>query len=88
MDQGGKLACSFTFTDMLLRKHKYVIESTGADSPSQNGAIKIYNVKLAVRTQTWLFGSGLPAKYWSSVLVHLVYLHNRLAHNVTRKGVD
>ncbi len=82
-DQGGKLARSFTFIDMLLRKHKYVIEPTGADSPSQNGAVEIYNPKLVVHTQTLLFGSGLPAKYWSSALVHLVYLHNRLVHNVT-----
>jgi hypothetical protein len=47
--------------DMLLRKHKYVIEPTGVDSPSQNGAVKIYNAKLGVYTQTLLFGSGLPA---------------------------
>jgi hypothetical protein len=45
-DQGGKLARSFAFMDMLLRKHKYVIEPTGVDSPLQNGAVKIYNAKL------------------------------------------
>jgi hypothetical protein len=61
-DQGGELARSFTFSDLLLRKHKYVIEPTGADSPSQNGAVEIYNAKLAVCTRTLLFGSGLPAK--------------------------
>jgi hypothetical protein len=38
-DQGGELACLFAFTDMLLRKHKYVIEPTGANSSSQNGAV-------------------------------------------------
>jgi hypothetical protein len=85
MDQGGELACLFAFTDMLLRKHKYVIEPTGVDSPLQNGADEIYNPKLAVRTQTLLFGSGLPAKYWSSALVNSVYLHNRLVHTVTPK---
>ena len=37
-----------------------------------------------MRTRTLLFGSGLPAKYWSSALVHVVYLHNRLVHTVTR----
>jgi hypothetical protein len=57
----------------------------GADSPSQNGAVEIYNAKLAVRTRTLLFGSGLPAKFWSSALVHAVYLHNRLVHTVTRR---
>ncbi len=84
-DQGGELACSFAFTDMLLRKHKYVIEPRGAGSLLQNGTVEIYNAKLVVRTQTLLFGFGLPAKYWSSALVHTVYLHNRLVHNITCK---
>lgn len=42
-DQGGELARSFAYSDLLLR--------TGADSPSQNGAVEIYNAKLAVRTR-------------------------------------
>ena len=83
-DQGGELARLFAYSDLLLRKHKYVFEPTGADSPSQNWAVEIYNAKLAVHTRTLLFGSGLPAKYWSSTLVHTVYLHNRLVHTVTR----
>ncbi len=49
-DQGGELARSFNFTDMILRRHKYVAEPTGADSPSQNGAVEIYHTKLAIRT--------------------------------------
>ncbi len=61
-----------------------MIEPTGADSPSQNGAAEIYNGKLAVRARTLLFGSGLPAKFWSSALLHAVYLHNRLVHTVTQ----
>jgi len=61
------------------------LEPTGADSPSQNGSVKVYNHKLAVRARTLLYGSGLPAKYWSAALLHLVYLHNRLVHAVTRK---
>jgi hypothetical protein len=83
-DQGGELARSFAYSDLLLRKHKYVVEPMDADSPSKNGAVEIYNAKLAMRTRTLLFGSGLPAKYWSSALVHTVYLHNRLVHTVTR----
>jgi hypothetical protein len=57
----------------------------GADSPSQNGAVKIYNAKLAVRTRTLLFGFRLPAKYGLLALIHSVYFHNRLVHNVTQK---
>ncbi len=52
--------------------------------PIWNIMSEIYNAKLAVRTRTLLFGSGLPAKYWSSALVHAVYLHNRLVHTVSR----
>ncbi len=84
-DQGGELARSTTLLDNLLPQHNYVIEPTGADSPSQNGAVEIYNGKLAVRTRSLLFGSGLPAKYWSLALLHSVYLHNQLVHTVTKK---
>ena len=35
-DQGGELARSKSFRDMMLSKFGYVVEPTGADSPSQN----------------------------------------------------
>jgi len=69
---------------MLLRDHHYTLETTGADSPSQNGAVEIYNDKFAVHTRTLLNGSGLPAKFWSAALLHSVYLHNRLVHSETK----
>jgi hypothetical protein len=84
-DQGGKLACSFALSDLLLRNYHYVLEPTRADSPSKNGAVETYNNKLAIRTRTLLYGSGLPAKYWSLALQHAIYLHNRLVHAVTKK---
>ena len=68
---------------MLLRTFHYTIEPPGEDSPSQNGAAKIYNNKFAVRTRTLLYGSGLPTTFWSSALLHSVYLHNRLVHQET-----
>ena len=83
-DQGGELARSSDFQDMLLRDYHYTLEPTGADSPSQNGAVEIYNDKFAVRTRTLLYGSGLPAKFWSAALLHSVYLHNRLVHSETK----
>jgi hypothetical protein len=61
------------------------MEPTGADSPSQNGAVEIYNDKLAICARTLLYGSGLPAKYWSAALLHSVYLANCLVHTVTKK---
>jgi hypothetical protein len=84
-NQVGKLARSSALSDLLLQKHRYVLEPTGADSPSQNGTVEIYNRKLVVRTRTLLYGSGLPAKYWSSALLHLVYLRNRLVHTTTKR---
>jgi hypothetical protein len=69
---------------MLLRDFHYTLEPTCADSPSQNGAVEIYNDKFAVRTRTLLYGSGLPAKFWSAALLHSVYLHNRLVHSKTK----
>ena len=75
-DQGGELAHSVAFQDLLLRNFHYTLEPTGADSPSQNDAVETYNDKFAVRARTLLYGSGLPAKYWSTALLHLVYLHN------------
>lgn len=84
-DQGGKLAGSSALSNMILRNHSYVFEPTGADSPSQNGQAEIYNDKLAVRKRTLLYGAGLPATYWSSALLHAVYLHNRLVHSVTKR---
>jgi hypothetical protein len=83
-DQSGELAHSSALGDLLLRKHRYVLEPTGSDSPPQNGAVEIYNGKLAVRTCSLLYISGLPAKYWSSALLHSVYLHNRLVHTTTK----
>jgi len=84
-DQGGELARSLVLSDLVLRTHNYVLEPTGADSPSQNGSVEIYNAELAVRARTLLYGSGLPTKYWSSALLHSVYLHNGMVHAATRK---
>jgi hypothetical protein len=67
----------------MLTEFGYVVEPTGADSPSQNGSAKIYNNTLAVKVRTLLYGSGLPAKFWSAALLHAVYLHNRLVHSAT-----
>jgi hypothetical protein len=61
------------------------MEPTGADSPLQNGSVEIYNDKLSVRTWTLLYGTGLPAKFWSAALLHSVYLHNWMVHTVVKK---
>jgi len=84
-DQGGELARSAAYRELMLNTFGYVVEPTGADSPSQNGGAEIYNNTLAVKTRTLLYGTGLPAKFWSIALLHSVYLHNRLVHSATNK---
>jgi hypothetical protein len=86
-DQGGELARSTTLPDNLLRQHNYIIEPTGANSPSQNGAVEIYNGKLAVCTHSLLFGSGLLAKIpeWRSWIqgAYLIQLNGQVVNTIT-----
>jgi hypothetical protein len=70
---------------MLFHEFGYVMELMRSDSPSQKGAVEVYNGHLAVKVQTLLYMSGLPPKFWLAVLLHMVYLHNRLVHLVTHK---
>jgi hypothetical protein len=70
---------------MMLKDFGYMVEPTGADSPSQNGGAEIYNNMLAVKVRTLLYGAGLSPKFWSAILLHAVYLHNQLVHSATHK---
>jgi hypothetical protein len=40
-DQGGELARSAAYRELMLNTFGYVVEPTGADSPSQNGGAEI-----------------------------------------------
>jgi hypothetical protein len=80
-DQGGELARSSAFCIMMLEEYHYMVKPTGADSSSQNGGAEIYNNTLAFKVRTLLYGSGLPAKFWSAAFLHAVYLHNGLVHS-------
>ncbi len=84
-DQGSELAGLLALANMVLQNHSYLFEPTGTDSPSQNGAAENYNDKLAIWTRTLLYGARLTTKYWSSALLHAVYLHNCLVHTITKR---
>jgi hypothetical protein len=84
-DQGGKLACSNSFCDIMLKKFGYVVEPIGAASPFQNSGAERYNNTLAVKVRTLLYGAGLHTKFWPAALLHAVYLHNQLVHLATNK---
>jgi hypothetical protein len=74
-DQGGELAGSQAFLDICGTNH-YKSEPTGSDTPSQNGAVEVYNGKFGARVRSLLYGASLPAQYWSDALRHSVYLNN------------
>ena len=63
-DQGGELARSDAFRMILLEKHHYVVEPTGADSPSQNRGVEKWNDTLLVTVRALLYGAALQPKYW------------------------
>lgn len=83
-DQGGELARCEEFRSVMETEFGYIVEPTGADSPSQNGAVEIYNGVMGIRVRTLLYSSGLPAQFWSSALLHAAYLHNRQVHSATK----
>jgi hypothetical protein len=56
------------------------VENTGADSPNQNKQAEKWNDIFSVTVRVLLYGSGLPAIFWSVALLHAVYLHNRRVH--------
>ena len=67
-DQGRELSRSHDFRTTMMEKHLYVLEPTGADSPSQDSGTKKWNDTLAVTTRALLYGAALPAQYWSAAL--------------------
>jgi hypothetical protein len=81
-DQGGELAGSAEFTTAMAIR-KFVVEPTGADSPNQNKQAERYNDTFGVTVRVLLYGSGLPANFWSAALIHAAYLHNRCVHKTT-----
>jgi hypothetical protein len=70
---------------MMLDEFGYVVEPTGADSPSQNGGVEIYNNTLVVKVRTLVYSSGISTKLWSTALLHAVYLHKQLVHSTINK---
>ena len=85
VDQGGELARCNEWRTMALKEHRYVVEPTGADSPSQNGQAERFNETIATITRTLLYGADLTARYWSAVALHAVYIMNRRPHSAIGK---
>ena len=84
-DQGGELASSNEFCTCMLKDYKYKVEPTGADSPLQNGGVKRFNQTIGATTWGLLYGSSLPAIFWSYAVVHAVYVNNCLVHSQMKR---
>ncbi|KAL7528101.1 hypothetical protein ACHAXR_002269, partial [Thalassiosira sp. AJA248-18] len=84
-DQGGELAACAEFITKMKKDHDYIVEPTGADSPSQNGGAERWNETLATTVRAFLYGASLHAKYWWVALLHAVFVHNRRVHTVTKR---
>jgi hypothetical protein len=78
-NKGGELAgCAAFITGMAERG--VIVEPTGSDSPEQNKQAEKWNDIFGVTVRVLLYGSGLPAVFWSAALIHAAYLHNRRVH--------
>jgi hypothetical protein len=56
----------------------YAMEPTGSNTASENGRVERSNGTFGAMVRCILYSSGLSAIFWSSTLVHAVYLKNRL----------
>ncbi len=83
-DQGGELARSANFCMEMFTSKRYLVEPTGATSPAHNGGDKKWNHTLTVTICSLLYGTGLPARYWSAALLHAAYIHNCCVHTTTK----
>jgi hypothetical protein len=81
-DQGGELAGSDDFITSMAERH-FIVEPTCANSPNQNKQAEKYYDIFGVTVRVLLYGSGLPACFWSVALIHVAYLHNRRVHKST-----
>ena len=76
---------SHEFVTKTKKKHNYIVEPAGADTPSKNGGIETWNGTFAVTVWEFLYGAGLMDQYWSVALVQALFLHHRQVHSRTKR---
>eukprot|EP00970_Alexandrium_tamarense_P000346 scaffold38_cov244-Alexandrium_tamarense.AAC.5 len=60
----------------------YIVEPTGADTPTQNSRAEKWNDTLATTPRVLLYSSGLPPKYWLVALRHTHGMVSNLVCNI------
>jgi hypothetical protein len=79
MDQGGELWRSNELRDVDFAAG-YDFEPTGSNAASENGKVERASGTFGAMVRCLLYSAGLHPRFWSSALVHAVYLKNRLYH--------
>lgn len=82
-DQGGELAKSSTYCN-LIQKHNHILETTGSDKSFQKALTERPHRAYGEIMRTMVQGAGLRNTYWNYVLLHTVYLKNRLTHAASK----
>jgi hypothetical protein len=77
MDQGGELWRLNELREVAFAAG-YDFEPTGSDATSDNGKVERANGTFGAMVRCLLYSTGLHPRFWSAVLVHAVYLKNRL----------
>jgi hypothetical protein len=78
-DNGGELAGSDEFRTKV-GEHGYILETTAPDTSSQNGLAERPHRTLKEKVRCLLYTAGLGVTFWSSALLHAVWLYNRTFH--------
>ena len=79
-DRGGELAGCKAFEDAC-NTHGYSVQKTATETSSQNGIAERPNQTLGNMLRSTMHGAGLHGKYWSDILLQVVYVKNKLPHS-------
>ena len=64
LDPDRKLLFRNSQVQNLFKQYNYIIYSTGANSPSQDGPVEQAHCKFSDGIKSCLIGTGLPIAYW------------------------
>jgi hypothetical protein len=82
-DGGGELSKSHDLK-RVCNSHCYEVNSTAADSSSQNGIVERPHRTLKERMRCMLYSSRLGTEFWADVLLHATWLYNRTYHSTIK----
>jgi hypothetical protein len=77
---GGELSKSHELK-RVCNSHGYEVNSTAADSSSQNGIVEQPHRTLKERMRCMLYSSRLGTEFWADALLHAMWLYNRTYHS-------